>query len=160
MPSAVQPFRKNKNIKLTCVYLSRVKLRERKICTGLLLLANILCVFQSTGVENHQYQYHQYPPPPGSPLQLTPTLLLSQVDRLADTAYHLVRDLPPLEPKTQQLNNKRKMSKELEVGGASKVGRVRLFTGGGLASPPHHRHPPAQGGTSPPGSTFRSLERG
>lgn len=75
-----------------------------------------MCVFQSTGVEHH----HQYPPPPGSPLQLTPVLLNSQVDRLADTAYELVRNLPPFEPKTQQQlnnNNKRKMSKELEVGG-------------------------------------------
>ncbi|XP_069174133.1 NGFI-A-binding protein homolog [Procambarus clarkii] len=77
-----------------------------------------LPLMKSTDVENHEYhqyhQYHQYPPPPGSPVQLTPTLLLSQVDRLADTAFDLVRSLPPLEPKTQQLTNKRKMSKELE----------------------------------------------
>ncbi|XP_045133660.1 NGFI-A-binding protein homolog isoform X6 [Portunus trituberculatus] len=72
-----------------------------------------LPLMKSTGVEHH----HQYPPPPGSPLQLTPVLLNSQVDRLADTAYELVRNLPPFEPKTQQQlnnNNKRKMSKELE----------------------------------------------
>ncbi|XP_066949770.1 NGFI-A-binding protein homolog isoform X3 [Macrobrachium rosenbergii] len=72
---------------------------------------------QSAGVENnnhHQYQ-NQYPPPPGSPVQLTPVLLMSQVDRLAEAAYNLVNSLPPLEPKNQQqLANKRKMSKELE----------------------------------------------
>nr|XP_053651688.1 NGFI-A-binding protein homolog [Cherax quadricarinatus] len=74
-----------------------------------------LPLMKSTGVENQYHQYHQYPPTPGSPVQLTPTLLLSQVDRLADTAYELVRSLPPFEPKTQQqLVNKRKMSKELE----------------------------------------------
>lgn len=101
-----------------CAHISRVNIRE-KYCTGLLLLANILYVFQSTGVENQQYnQYHHYPPPPGSPVQLTPVLLNSQVDRLADAAYELVCSLPPLEPKNQQLNNKRKMSKELEVGAA------------------------------------------
>ncbi|XP_069978778.1 NGFI-A-binding protein homolog isoform X2 [Penaeus vannamei] len=74
-----------------------------------------LPLMKSTGVENQQYnQYHHYPPPPGSPVQLTPVLLNSQVDRLADAAYELVCSLPPLEPKNQQLNNKRKMSKELE----------------------------------------------
>ncbi|XP_050731093.1 NGFI-A-binding protein homolog isoform X8 [Eriocheir sinensis] len=72
-----------------------------------------LPLMKSTGVEHHL----QYPPPPGSPLQLTPVLLMSQVERLADTAYDLVRNLPPFEPKPQQQlnnNNKRKMSKELE----------------------------------------------
>ncbi|XP_022250261.1 NGFI-A-binding protein homolog isoform X2 [Limulus polyphemus] len=49
---------------------------------------------------------------PGSPISLTPVLVETQIQRLAEAAEMLVKTLPPLEPKPQ--NNKRKISKELE----------------------------------------------
>ena len=48
-------------------------------------------------------------------MQLTPELHPYQVERLSDAAHSLIQSLPPVEPKIQHLNNKRKMSKELEV---------------------------------------------
>ncbi|XP_022249152.1 NGFI-A-binding protein 1-like isoform X3 [Limulus polyphemus] len=49
---------------------------------------------------------------PGSPISLTPVLVETQIQRLAEAAEMLVKTLPPLEPKPQ--NNKKKISKELE----------------------------------------------
>uniref|UniRef100_A0A1B6DSF2 NAB co-repressor domain-containing protein n=1 Tax=Clastoptera arizonana TaxID=38151 RepID=A0A1B6DSF2_9HEMI len=51
-------------------------------------------------------------PSPGSPLQLTPVLIPSQITRLADAAHHLVRSLPHLEPKANTA--KKKACKDLE----------------------------------------------
>ena len=48
-----------------------------------------------------------------SPLQLTPVLIESQIQRIADTALALVKSLPDLEPKHPHL--KKKICKELEV---------------------------------------------
>ena len=48
-----------------------------------------------------------------SPLMLTPVLMESQIQRIADTACALVKSLPDLEPK--QPNAKKKICKELEV---------------------------------------------
>jgi len=53
------------------------------------------------------------PGPPTSPLQLTPVLVESQIQRIADTASALVKSLPDLEPK--QPNVKKKICKELEI---------------------------------------------
>ena len=53
------------------------------------------------------------PGPPTSPLQLTPVLVESQIQRIAETAAILVKSLPDLEPKTP--NIKKKICKELEV---------------------------------------------
>ncbi|XP_076366803.1 NGFI-A-binding protein 1-like isoform X2 [Tachypleus tridentatus] len=49
---------------------------------------------------------------PGSPISLTPVLVETQIQRLAEAAELLIKTLPPLEPKPQ--NNKKKISKELE----------------------------------------------
>ncbi|XP_022246861.1 NGFI-A-binding protein 1-like isoform X1 [Limulus polyphemus] len=49
---------------------------------------------------------------PGSPISLTPVLVETQIQRLAEAAEMLIKTLPPLEPKPQ--NNKKKISKELE----------------------------------------------
>ncbi|XP_022238960.1 NGFI-A-binding protein 1-like isoform X3 [Limulus polyphemus] len=49
---------------------------------------------------------------PGSPINLTPVLVESQIQRLAEAAEWLVKTLPPFEPKPQ--NNKKKISKDLE----------------------------------------------
>ncbi|XP_076329121.1 NAB transcription cofactor mab-10-like [Tachypleus tridentatus] len=49
---------------------------------------------------------------PGSPTNLTPVLVESQIHRLAEAAEALVKTLPPFVPKTQ--NNKKKISKDLE----------------------------------------------
>ena len=56
-------------------------------------------------------------PHPGSstsPMQMTPVLVESQIQRIADAAAALVKSLPDLEPK--QPNVKKKICKELEVG--------------------------------------------
>lgn len=52
-------------------------------------------------------------PSPGSPLQLTPVLLESQISRLADSARALVKNLPQFEPKPH--NTKKKICRDLEV---------------------------------------------
>ncbi|KAG8291896.1 hypothetical protein J6590_050807 [Homalodisca vitripennis] len=52
-------------------------------------------------------------PSPGSPLQLTPVLVPSQISRLAEAAQNLIRSLPHLEPKAN--NTKRKACKDLET---------------------------------------------
>merc|ERR1719244_79924 len=53
------------------------------------------------------------PGPPISPLQLTPVLDETQIQKIADTAAELVKSLPDLEPK--QPNVKKKICKELEM---------------------------------------------
>ncbi|XP_021920371.1 NGFI-A-binding protein homolog isoform X2 [Zootermopsis nevadensis] len=50
---------------------------------------------------------------PGSPLQLTPVLVETQIARLAEAADHLVRSLPQFEPKPH--NTKKKICKDLEM---------------------------------------------
>jgi len=65
----------------------------------------------STGCEDQAYSGDP-PGPPSSPLQLTPVLVESQIQRIADTASALVKSLPDLEPK--QPNAKKKICKELE----------------------------------------------
>ncbi|XP_042894796.1 uncharacterized protein [Parasteatoda tepidariorum] len=54
----------------------------------------------------------EYPPAPGSPTSLTPVLVESQIQRLAEAADLLVKTLPPFDPKPQ--NNKKKICKDLE----------------------------------------------
>ncbi len=50
-----------------------------------------------------------------SPLQLTPVLVESQIQRISETARGLVKALPAnFEPNAKQLN-KKKLSKDLEV---------------------------------------------
>jgi len=66
----------------------------------------------STGCEDQAYSGDP-PGPPSSPLQLTPVLVESQIQRIADTASALVKSLPDLEPK--QPNAKKKICKELEI---------------------------------------------
>ncbi|GAB6031952.1 hypothetical protein CHUAL_010334 [Chamberlinius hualienensis] len=60
------------------------------------------------GTDHNSGDYGQ----PGSPLQLTPVLVESQIQRLAEAAEMLVKSLPPFEPKPQ--NSKKKICKELE----------------------------------------------
>lgn len=56
----------------------------------------------------------EYPSLSTSPLQLTPVLVDSQIQRIAETASELAKNLPPfVEPK--QPHNKKKINKELEV---------------------------------------------
>ena len=50
---------------------------------------------------------------PASPITLTPILVESQIQRLAKSAEHLVKQLSPLDPKLAV--NRKKISKELEV---------------------------------------------
>lgn len=50
---------------------------------------------------------------PGSPLQLTPVLVESQISRLADAAEALVKSLPQFEPKPH--STKKKICRDLEV---------------------------------------------
>ena len=52
---------------------------------------------------------------PSSPITLTPVLVESQIQRLSDVAEMLVKNLPPMDPKPQLGNNKKRISKELEV---------------------------------------------
>ncbi|XP_035212145.1 NGFI-A-binding protein 1-like isoform X3 [Stegodyphus dumicola] len=54
----------------------------------------------------------EYPQAPGSPTSLTPVLVDSQIQRLAEAADLLVKTLPPFDPKPQ--NNKKKICKDLE----------------------------------------------
>ncbi|KAG1701733.1 NGFI-A-binding protein 1 [Nymphon striatum] len=49
---------------------------------------------------------------PASPLSLTPVLVESQIQRLSESAGHLVKSLPSFEPKPP--NNKKKICKEVE----------------------------------------------
>lgn len=55
----------------------------------------------------------EYPQGPGSPTSLTPVLVETQIQRLAEAADLLVKTLPPFDPKPQ--NNKKKICKDLEV---------------------------------------------
>lgn len=52
---------------------------------------------------------------PSSPITLTPVLLENQIQRLSEVAEMLVKSLPPMDPKPQLGNNKKRISKELEV---------------------------------------------
>ena len=56
-----------------------------------------------------------YPGGPTSPLQLTPVLVESQIQRIADTAASIVKSLPVAELEPKQPNAKKKICKELEV---------------------------------------------
>ena len=56
-----------------------------------------------------------HPGAPTSPLQLTPVLVESQIQRIADTAAALVKSLPVAELEPKQPNAKKKICKELEV---------------------------------------------
>jgi hypothetical protein len=56
-----------------------------------------------------------HPGPPTSPLQLTPVLVESQIQRIADTAGALVKSLPVSDLEPKQPNAKKKICKELEV---------------------------------------------
>ncbi|CAG2108314.1 unnamed protein product, partial [Medioppia subpectinata] len=51
---------------------------------------------------------------PSSPITLTPVLVESQISRLSEVAEMLVKNLPPMDPKPQLGNNKKRISKELE----------------------------------------------
>lgn len=55
-----------------------------------------------------------HPGPPTSPLQLTPVLVESQIQRIADTAGALVKSLPVSDLEPKQPNAKKKICKELE----------------------------------------------
>ena len=59
-----------------------------------------------------------YPPCSTSPsLQLTPDLVDSQIQRIVETATALIKSLPPPTADAKQPNhNKKKVSKEVEVG--------------------------------------------
>lgn len=65
------------------------------------------------------YSHHSgdrdYPGGPTSPLQLTPVLVESQIQRIADTAASIVKSLPVAELEPKQPNAKKKICKELEV---------------------------------------------
>lgn len=55
-----------------------------------------------------------YPPTSTSPLQLTPVLVESQIQRIADTAASIIKNMPAsFDHKLP--SNKKKISKELEV---------------------------------------------
>ena len=56
-----------------------------------------------------------HPGAPTSPLQLTPVLVESQIQRIAETAAALVKSLPVAELEPKQPNAKKKICKELEV---------------------------------------------
>jgi len=56
-----------------------------------------------------------HPGPPTSPLQLTPVLVESQIQRIADTASALVKSLPVSDLEPKQPNAKKKICKELEI---------------------------------------------
>jgi len=56
-----------------------------------------------------------HPGPPTSPLQLTPVLVESQIQRIADTAGALVKSLPVSDLEPKQPNAKKKICKELEI---------------------------------------------
>ena len=55
-----------------------------------------------------------YPPLSSSPLQLTPSLLEAQIQRIANTADNLIKAMSPT-VETKQLKNNKKVSKEVEV---------------------------------------------
>jgi len=59
-------------------------------------------------------QSSEHPGAPTSPLQLTPVLVESQIQRIADTAATLVKSLPVAELEPKQPNAKKKICKELE----------------------------------------------
>ena len=60
-------------------------------------------------------QSSEHPGAPTSPLQLTPVLVESQIQRIAETAAALVKSLPVAELEPKQPNAKKKICKELEV---------------------------------------------
>jgi len=60
-------------------------------------------------------QTGDHPGPPTSPLQLTPVLVESQIQRIADTAGALVKNLPVSDLEPKQPNAKKKICKELEI---------------------------------------------
>ena len=60
-------------------------------------------------------QSSDHPGAPTSPLQLTPVLVESQIQRIAETAAALVKSLPVAELEPKQPNAKKKICKELEV---------------------------------------------
>merc|ERR1712001_511435 len=55
-----------------------------------------------------------YPPLSSSPLQLTPSLVESQIQRIANTAETLINAMSPA-VEAKQLKNNKKVSKEVEV---------------------------------------------
>ena len=55
-----------------------------------------------------------YPPLSSSPLQLTPSLVESQIQRIANTAETLINAMSPA-VEAKQLKNNKKISKEVEV---------------------------------------------
>jgi len=61
------------------------------------------------------FQSGDHPGPPTSPLQLTPVLVESQIQRIADTAGALVKSLPVSDLEPKQPNAKKKICKELEI---------------------------------------------
>ena len=58
----------------------------------------------------------EYPPQSTSPLQLTPSLDDVQIGKIRDTAAAIVKTLPPTPVESKTPTNKKKISKELEVG--------------------------------------------
>ena len=56
----------------------------------------------------------EYPPLSSSPLQLTPSLAETQIQRIADTAEGLIKAMS-VEVEAKQLKNNKKVSKEVEV---------------------------------------------
>ena len=81
-------------------------------------------IFQNAGCDSPGLPY---PPQSGSPLSnnscgpVNPTLHEAQIARLAQAASELVANLPSFEPRKDAFANKRKMSKELEVGYRGKI---------------------------------------
>lgn len=57
----------------------------------------------------------EHPGPATSPLQLTPVLVESQIQRIADTASALIKSLPVSDLEPKQPNAKKKICKELEI---------------------------------------------
>ena len=64
----------------------------------------------------------EYPPQSTSPgLQLTPSLDDVQIGKIRDTAAAIVKTLPPTPVESKTPTNKKKISKELEVGGVCRL---------------------------------------
>ena len=79
----------------------------RSVNWGLLIInARRLLLSSQSGTD--------YPPLSSSPLQLTPSLVESQIQRIANTAEDLIKAMSPT-VEAKSLKNNKKVSKEVEV---------------------------------------------
>lgn len=76
----------------------------------------------------HLQSGQDYPPLSSSPLQLTPTLVDSQIQRIADTAETLIKAMSET-VEAKQIKNNKKVSKEVEVSKSIKCSwqHIRMF---------------------------------